>query len=38
MLSDAIAREHLPLPDRPFAGFGTYDAKDPETTDEAAQA
>jgi arylsulfatase A-like enzyme len=31
-LSDRIAREHLPIPDRPFSGVITYDAKDPATS------
>jgi hypothetical protein len=29
---DNIGREHLPIPDRPFAGLVTYDAKDPATS------
>jgi arylsulfatase A-like enzyme len=29
---DNVAREHLPIPDRPYAGLVTYDAKDPATS------
>src|SRR3954452_12784774 len=28
----SIQREVLPIPDRPYTGLTTYDAKDPETT------
>jgi arylsulfatase A-like enzyme len=31
-VSSEIAREHLPIPDRPYAGVITYDAKDPDTS------
>jgi arylsulfatase A-like enzyme len=31
-LSDRVAREHLPIPDRPYVGLTTYDAKDPATS------
>jgi hypothetical protein len=27
---DKLQREILPIPDRPYTGFITYDAKDPE--------
>ena len=29
---DEIQRQVLPIPDRPVAGFVTYDAKDPATS------
>jgi arylsulfatase A-like enzyme len=29
---DSVAREVLPIPDRPHTGLTTYDAKDPETS------
>ena len=32
MMSDQIARENLPIPDRPFGGTLPFDAKDPEAT------
>ena len=32
MSSDRIQREVLPLPDRPYEGLITYDAKDPDTS------
>jgi arylsulfatase len=31
-LSERVAREHLPIPDRPHIGLTTYDAKDPATS------
>jgi arylsulfatase A-like enzyme len=30
--SDSIQREVLPIPDRPYAGIVTFDAKDPDTS------
>jgi arylsulfatase A-like enzyme len=30
--SDEVQREILPIPDRPYAGLITYDAKDPDTS------
>ena len=31
-MTDSISRDHLPIPDRPFVGLTTYDAKDPATS------
>ena len=31
-MPDGIQREILPIPDRPYAGLVTYDAKDPDTS------
>ena len=31
-MSDRVAREHLPIPDRPYVGLTTYDAKDTATS------
>ena len=31
-MSDRIARDILPIPDRQHVGLTTYDAKDPDTT------